>query len=285
MSNRVLPGRRVEPVLALAPVASAAVTSDASVRCAPTNCGSLGSHQIERLDHYFARSILRAGPLIFGTTIAVALYVGWIDRDEGHLTPETGTGYWLGIVGASMMLLLLFYPLRKRFRILRHLGKIPDWFRLHMVLGILGPTLILFHGNFKLGSLNSNVGRRPHDDADRRTLLSLVDAECEQLRLEIVQRVRERLSGSSPFDPSWVLELLDSRHGDVRARGSPGSGSEALARDDVALWHRLIESPHDDVRLFLVAELKDASRGPRARAPSRWIRGRTPCGGYGHRCS
>jgi hypothetical protein len=40
---------------------------------------------------------------------------------------------------------------------LRGLGSVGGWFRLHMMLGLIGPTLVLFHSNFKLGSLNSNV--------------------------------------------------------------------------------------------------------------------------------
>ena len=72
------------------------------------------------------------------------------DARDGH-------GYWLGIAGASAMLLLLLYPLRKRMKSLRGLGSVGGWFRLHMVLGVIGPALILFHSNFKLGSLNSNV--------------------------------------------------------------------------------------------------------------------------------
>jgi hypothetical protein len=55
------------------------------------------------------------------------------------------------------MLLLLLYPLRKRVKVLRVLGGIKHWFRLHMILGVLGPVLILFHANFGLGSTNSNV--------------------------------------------------------------------------------------------------------------------------------
>ncbi len=31
--------------------------------------------------------------------------------------------------------------------------------------------------------------------------------------------------------------------------------AESRARDDVVLWHRLMESPHDDVRLALAADL------------------------------
>jgi uncharacterized membrane protein YidH (DUF202 family) len=34
---------------------------------------------------------------------------------------------------------------------------IPAWFRLHVILGVAGPVLILFHCNFRLGALNSNV--------------------------------------------------------------------------------------------------------------------------------
>lgn len=55
------------------------------------------------------------------------------------------------------MLLLILYPLRKRFRILHGLGRVTSWFRIHMVLGILGPTLIILHSNFKIGSLNSRL--------------------------------------------------------------------------------------------------------------------------------
>jgi hypothetical protein len=96
-------------------------------------------------------------PLAFTAAITVGLFIGWSNREEGHLTPATGTGYWLGIAGASAMLVLLLYPLRKRMNSLRHLGSVGGWFRLHMMLGIVGPTLILFHSNFKLGALNSNV--------------------------------------------------------------------------------------------------------------------------------
>ncbi len=68
-----------------------------------------------------------------------ALYLGWINRDEEYISADTGLGYWLGIVGSLMMLVLLLYPLRKRARFLRSLGKVPTWFRSHMFLGIVGP--------------------------------------------------------------------------------------------------------------------------------------------------
>jgi len=63
----------------------------------------------------------------------------------------------LGIVGGSMMVLLLLYSARKRIRWLRFLGPLSKWFEVHMALGVLGPILILFHSNFTLGATNSNV--------------------------------------------------------------------------------------------------------------------------------
>lgn len=110
-----------------------------------------------RFTHYLVRPILQLGPLFFGAGVLAALFAGWATRDDGNLTAATGLGYWLGIAGASLMLLMLLYPLRKRLRALRWLGSVPAWFRLHMVCGILGPALILLHTNFRLGSLNSNI--------------------------------------------------------------------------------------------------------------------------------
>jgi len=94
---------------------------------------------------------------LFYLLIAAALYDGWRNRDDNYLTAETGLGYALGIVGGSMMLVMLLYPVRKRLRFMRRLGKIRHWFRMHMLFGILGPTLIIYHSNFRLGSLNSSV--------------------------------------------------------------------------------------------------------------------------------
>src|SRR5260221_5048330 len=92
-------------------------------------------------------------PQIFGIAVVLALGIGWLNRDDNGLTPVSGVGYWLGIAGSSLMLLLLLYPLRKRMPSLRVIGKVAFWFRGHMILGILGPVLVLWHSNFRLGSI------------------------------------------------------------------------------------------------------------------------------------
>jgi hypothetical protein len=106
---------------------------------------------------YRTRIWAKVTPLAFAMAVFVVLWVGWLNRQDSGLTPESGTGYWLGIAGSSLMVLLLLYPLRKRMKFLRFLGTTVFWFRAHMVLGIIGPVLILLHANFRLGSVNSNV--------------------------------------------------------------------------------------------------------------------------------
>jgi hypothetical protein len=87
--------------------------------------------------------------------LTALIVLGWLVRDYDFINPEDGVGYWLGITGGSMMLLLLLYPLRKRIRLLHALGPTKHWFRLHMIFGLLGPLAILYHCNFQLGSFNS----------------------------------------------------------------------------------------------------------------------------------
>jgi hypothetical protein len=96
-------------------------------------------------------------PQIFGIAVVLALGIGWLNRDDNGLTPVSGVGYWLGIAGSSLMLLLLLYPLRKRIPSLRVIGTVAFWFRAHMILGVLGPVLVLWHANFRLGSINCSV--------------------------------------------------------------------------------------------------------------------------------
>ena len=103
-----------------------------------------------------ARGTLR-GELRAYALIGVFLVAGWLVRDLKLLNPEQGTGYWLGIIGGSLMLSLLLYPLRKKVRLLHRLGSTRRWFRMHMILGLLGPLLVLYHCNFQLGSFNSRV--------------------------------------------------------------------------------------------------------------------------------
>ncbi len=108
------------------------------------------------------KAVGRGRPLITWSRLGFAalllvLYLGWILPTERYITPTRGLGYALGIIGGSLMLVLLLYSARKHFSWLSFLGPTPSWFRFHMVLGIVGPLCILFHANFTTGAANSNV--------------------------------------------------------------------------------------------------------------------------------
>ena len=66
------------------------------------------------------------------------------------------------------------------------------WFRLHMLLGIAGPVLIIFHSNFKLGALNSNVAFI--------TMLVVATSGC------------------------WQVSLWQNSYGPLRPRKAEGAG-------------------------------------------------------------
>jgi hypothetical protein len=74
-----------------------------------------------------------------------------------HYTPRSNFGFYLGVVGSLMMVALLAYPLRKYVRFMHRWGALKHWFRVHMILGIVGPTLVLFHSTFHVRSTNAAV--------------------------------------------------------------------------------------------------------------------------------
>lgn len=103
------------------------------------------------------RPLRNLGTALFSAAVMTLLWAGWENRDFHYLTAKNGPGYALGITGGVAMLVLLLYPARKRLRFMRRLGPVKYWFRIHMMLGVLGPTCILYHADFHLGSLNSNI--------------------------------------------------------------------------------------------------------------------------------
>jgi hypothetical protein len=92
-----------------------------------------------------------------GSLCFVAILLGWLSRGNLNLSPSDGLGYGLGIAGLAMMVLLLGYSLRKHLRVLRKSGPMRNWFEAHLVLGLLGPTVILYHANFGSGSANATI--------------------------------------------------------------------------------------------------------------------------------
>ena len=93
--------------------------------------------------------------LLVATAILAAGY--FILSPQTLYKPGDDIGYNMGLAGGLMIVFLLLYPLRKRFSFLRNLGVLPTWFKWHMIFGISGPTLIVLHSTFHIGSINAAV--------------------------------------------------------------------------------------------------------------------------------
>ncbi len=102
-----------------------------------------------------ARKDRSFGAVMVSTTLGVLLAFA-IGR-SGRFTPGDDVGYYIGLVGGIMMLLLLLYPLRKHVAAMRNWGAVKHWFAVHMVLGICGPILVLAHSTFHMRSTNAAV--------------------------------------------------------------------------------------------------------------------------------
>jgi hypothetical protein len=137
-----------------APVAPARDPADAKVRV-PADASST-EHQSTLLLSAKSEADDRQGRyLIGGTFIAIAM--AYLISRRGYYTPGDDVGYYLGLVGGVLMLLLLTYPLRKYLHGLRNWGPVRHWFSIHMWLGVVGPVLVIAHSTFTLKSTNATV--------------------------------------------------------------------------------------------------------------------------------
>lgn len=98
-----------------------------------------------------------SGDMMVYLAVAAVVAAMWKISRMGWFEAGDDVGYWIGVVGAVMMLLLFTYPLRKYFNFARNWGRVKWWFLVHMILGIAGPALILLHSTFRVGSINAAV--------------------------------------------------------------------------------------------------------------------------------
>lgn len=104
-----------------------------------------------------AKESLLAGDTVVYLLLTILVWGTWRISQLQWFRAGDDTGYWIGVAGGVMMLMLFAYPLRKRFRVVQGWGKLKWWFWMHMVLGVGGPLLILLHSTFRIGSLNAGV--------------------------------------------------------------------------------------------------------------------------------
>jgi len=76
-----------------------------------------------------------------------------VDRPHNALhadwKPGGLIGHGVGVIGSLMMMMLLLYSVRKRFRFMHGRGNIRYWLNYHIWLGVTGPLLVIFHSSLK----------------------------------------------------------------------------------------------------------------------------------------
>lgn len=92
--------------------------------------------------------------LAIAVLVGLLIFLAWLVRVGELYEANSDFAYYIGLIGGLLMLSLLLYPLRKRIRAFERLGAMESWFKFHMVAGIVGPLLVLFHSTFRTGSLN-----------------------------------------------------------------------------------------------------------------------------------
>ena len=97
------------------------------------------------------------GWTLYLIVITLLMVVGYTLSQDKIYKPGDNIGYNIGLAGGIMMVTLLIYPMRKRIGFMRNFGLLPKWFKWHMVFGVLGPALIVFHSTFMLRSVNAGV--------------------------------------------------------------------------------------------------------------------------------
>ncbi len=161
----------------------------------------------------------RVRTTVFFGLAALITYLGWIGRETREISAGDGVGYWLGIIGGTLMLALLLYSVRKRIPLLRNLGATRHWFRMHMTLGIVGPVIILYHSNFQVGSVNSQVA----------LYCTLLVAASGVVGRYVYAKIHNGLYGSS----SSLRELVRTVH-ESKGQSNQRPGLNAQVREQLA---------------------------------------------------
>ena len=148
------------------------------------------------------------------------------------LKPGGTRGYWLGVAGTALMVVMHVYSLRRRARPLRRLGPLSAWLDFHIYCGILGPLLIVLHSSFKVQglvalsfwsmvavSLSGVLGRYLYLQIPRRRSGDqLALAEAEAIDRQMTTRLRREFG---------LSEDQLQRLGGLAAGGADAGGSLA----------------------------------------------------------
>jgi hypothetical protein len=162
--------------------------------------------------------------------VGVLLWLGSSFYATPLLERARHPGYWdwksggslglpLGMIGASMMVLMLGYSVRKRVGLLRRIGPLSRWLDVHIYLGVMGPLLIVLHSSFKVHGLVavsfwSMIAVALSGVLGRYLYLQIPRTRAgDELTLAELQKVDEALTRRLQTQfrlPEWALRRIES---------------------------------------------------------------------------
>lgn len=83
--------------------------------------------------------------------------LSWITLSNTNFLVNSDFSYNAGLLGGFLMLVSVIYALLKRIKFIYAMGHNETWFYAHLVCGVVGTMIILFHTTFQIKSLNSAI--------------------------------------------------------------------------------------------------------------------------------
>jgi len=149
-----------------------------------------------------------------------------------ELRPAGSLGLMYGIAGASLLVIMLIYTMRKRTRLLGRWPRLSSYLNLHIYLGIMGPLFVTLHTSFKIEglvavgywsmiavALSGFFGRFlyqqiPRNIYDQELSLKQIEESIQQTTLEMKER-------GTLFEDAHKLLVL--RLDKIYAKGNRGT--------------------------------------------------------------
>jgi len=131
--------------------------------------------------------------------------------DDATLRSSGAWGHGLGIAGTGLILLNLTFMLRRRVKAMRRFGALRLWMDMHVVTGLLGPLLVLFHTAFLPQTLIAIIAA-----------ISLIVLVITGIVGRFIYAMVPRTIAGAESGPEEVQARLDAARAHVAACVAPG---------------------------------------------------------------
>ena len=123
--------------------------------------------------------------------------------------------------------------------------------------------LALHQSSALVGLAKSELANRPMLPQNRDAWFDLIDAPCASHRYELAEMTLDKWVATNDRDDALLMHWIDATDPDVRLRGlrclDPSNSKDSNSFADPLIWQRCLESPYDDVQLWIADHLASRS--------------------------